>query len=52
MGDKIGPRILAKPSLSQNDDGSKLTITCEVEASPTLDIRWFKDNNELFDSDR
>ena len=52
MSEDTAPRITAKPSLKQEDNGNKLLIQCEVEASPKPEIRWFKENVQLTDSDR
>jgi hypothetical protein len=52
MGDQIAPRLVNKPSLNQDDDGNRLTINCEVEASPKPDVVWFKDNKQIALSSR
>jgi hypothetical protein len=52
MSEDTAPRITAKPSLKQEDNGNKLLFQCEVEASPKPDIKWFKENVHLTDSDR
>ena len=40
----LAPRITLKPSLKQEDNGNKLLIFCECEASPMPEVKWFKDN--------
>lgn len=50
--DDIAPRITKKPSLSQEDNGNRLIINCEVQASPEPDIKWFKDNLPLNETSR
>ena len=51
MSDETAPRITIKPSLKQEDNGNKLIIHCEIQASPKPDIKWFKENFPLSDSD-
>jgi hypothetical protein len=52
MSQDTAPRIITKPSLTQEDDGKKLLIQCEIEASPKPEIKWFKKNENLTESDR
>ena len=52
MGDDTAPRITKKPSLKQEDNGNKLVIHCEVQASPEPEIKWFKDSLPLIESSR
>ena len=46
------PRITVKPSLKQLDNGNKLEFHCEIEANPKPEIKWFKENVQISDSDR
>jgi hypothetical protein len=52
MGEDTAPRITVKPVLKQEDNGNKLIIYCEIEAFPKPDIKWFKENFQINDSDR
>jgi hypothetical protein len=52
MSADTAPRITGKPSLKQEDNGNKLIINCEIEASPKPEIKWFKENTQLVDSSR
>lgn len=52
MADETAPRITVKPNLKQEDNGNRLLINCEIEASPVPDIKWYKENFHLNDSDR
>lgn len=52
MADETAPRITIKPNLKQEDNGNRLVIHCEVEASPNPDIKWYKENAHLNDSSR
>ena len=52
MADETAPRITIKPNLKQEDNGNRLLINCEIEASPAPDIKWYKENFHLNDSDR
>ena len=52
MGEETAPRITVKPVLKQEDNGNKLLIFCEIEAFPKPDIKWFKENFQINDSDR
>lgn len=52
MVEDTAPRITAKPSLKQEDNGNKLIFHCEVEAYPKPEIKWFKENVQLAESDR
>jgi hypothetical protein len=51
MADETAPRITIKPSLKQEDNGNKLIIHCEIQASPKPDIKWFKENFHILESD-
>lgn len=52
MVEDTAPRITAKPSLTQEDNGNKLVFHCEIEAFPAPEIKWFKENVLLGESDR
>lgn len=52
MADETAPRITAKPSLKQEDNGNRLIINCEIESKPKPDIKWYKENFHLNDTDR
>jgi hypothetical protein len=52
MGEDTAPRITVKPSLQQLDNGNKLKFSCEIEASPKPEIKWYKENTLIVDSDR
>lgn len=52
MGEDTAPRITVKPSLEQQDNGNKLLFSCEIEASPKPEIKWFKENFLIVESDR
>ena len=52
MVEDTAPRITAKPSLTQEDNGNKLILHCEIEAHPKPEIKWFKENVLLSESDR
>ena len=52
MGEDTAPRITVKPSLQQLDNGNKLLFQCEIEASPKPEIKWYKENNLINESDR
>lgn len=49
--DDTAPRITIKPNLKQEDNGNKLIIHCEIEASPKPEIKWFKENMIISESD-
>ncbi|CAF0846330.1 unnamed protein product [Brachionus calyciflorus] len=51
MSDKA-PRITVKPSLKQLDNGNKLEFNCEIEANPKPDIKWFKENVQINETER
>lgn len=51
MGDSA-PRITVKPSLKQEDNGNRLVLECEIEASPKPEIKWLKENVQLAESPR
>jgi len=46
----IAPKFSKKPSLRQ--DGKAVVFSCEIEAAPTPDTRWFRDDAPLQQSDR
>ena len=52
MGEDTAPRITVKPSLRQEDNGNKLVFQCEIEASPKPEIKWFKENVQLTETNR
>lgn len=52
MGDEIAPRITKKPSLEQEDNGNRLVINCEIQASPEPEIKWYKDGSPLVQNSR
>ena len=52
MTSDCAPRILVKPTLRQENDGSKLVFFCEIEASPAPTIQWFKGDTKLVESER
>ena len=52
MGDDTAPRITVKPNLQQLDNGNKLLFQCEIEASPKPEIKWYKENNLIVESNR
>lgn len=52
MADETAPRLTVKPNLKQEENGNRLIIHCEIEASPKPDIKWYKENFHLVDSDR
>ena len=52
MSKNIAPRITKRPALKQDDNGNKLLIECEIEASPKPEIKWFKENVELKNTDK
>jgi hypothetical protein len=52
MADETAPRITIKPNLKQEDNGNRLVIHCEIQASPNPDIKWYKENVHLVSSDR
>lgn len=52
MVEDTAPRITTKPSLKQEDNGNRLVFHCEIEASPKPEIKWFKENVLLAESER
>ena len=50
--DELAPRITKKPSLQQEDNGNRLVIHCEIQASPEPEIKWFKDSSPLNENSR
>ena len=50
--DELAPRITKKPSLEQEDNGNRLVINCEIQASPEPDIKWYKDSSPLNENSR
>lgn len=46
------PSFTMKPKMSQSDDGSKLTIECELSADPRPDIEWTRNQTILKDGGR
>ncbi len=52
MSQEITPNISVKPKLRQSDNGNHLIIECEIEASPKPEVKWYKWNYHLNDSDR
>jgi hypothetical protein len=48
----VVPRMTVKPYLKQEDNGNKMLIQCQVEAWPRPEVKWFKENIRLLDSDR
>jgi hypothetical protein len=52
MSKDVAPRITVKPNLKQEDNGNKLVFHCEIEASPQPEIKWFKENVQLTESNR
>lgn len=52
MSQEIAPNITVKPRLRQVDNGNRLLIECEIEASPKPEIKWFKWNFHLNETER
>jgi len=52
MAEETAPRITIKPNLKQEDNGNRLIIQCEIQASPNPDIKWYKENMHLVVSNR
>ena len=46
----IAPRFTKKPSLRQ--DGTSIVFECEIEASPTPSVTWFRGEDLLTDTAR
>ncbi|XP_071479592.1 twitchin-like [Diadema antillarum] len=44
------PNFTMKPRMRQSDDGTKLTIECELQADPDPVIEWRRNDNILKDS--
>ena len=46
----IEPTFFRKPSSRQ--EGTKLHLECEIEALPRPEIKWYRNDEELFQSDK
>ncbi|XP_071854761.1 twitchin-like isoform X8 [Apostichopus japonicus] len=51
-GDGVAPTFTMKPQMSQSDDGSKLTIECELNSDPRPEVEWTRNQLILKDGGR